>query len=291
MLTYNMDIEPGSLWLRTTPAETALAQPYYCTEAGLFYGREHFNTSRSNKEVYLLFYTLEGSGVIKQNGQEVHLKKHEALLINCRTPQSYCTDPDTGRWVHYWVHFDGSGVQGMFDIINPGQKLTPVHLSKDSASSQLDVILRNLESEITESIVRDSFAIHSLLFLMAEEQLSSRQSDSSNRDRILRVASYLKSHYAEPLDTDLLTKKAGMSRSYLIALFRQYIGTTPYNYLLSCRITAAKEMLELTDLPVGEIALRTGFESQSNFSVRFQKMTGETPAGYRKNAINQTQPR
>lgn len=38
MLTYNMDVEERSVWLRATPNNAVLAQPFYATEAGLFYG-------------------------------------------------------------------------------------------------------------------------------------------------------------------------------------------------------------------------------------------------------------
>ena len=55
MLTYNMDVEERSTWLRATPGAAALAQPFYCTEAGNFYGRAHFATARTDKESYLLF--------------------------------------------------------------------------------------------------------------------------------------------------------------------------------------------------------------------------------------------
>ena len=58
MLTYNMDVTPESVWKRTTPSEAELAQPYYCTEAGVFYAQQHFSTARTDKESYILFYTL-----------------------------------------------------------------------------------------------------------------------------------------------------------------------------------------------------------------------------------------
>ena len=48
MLTYNMDVTPESVWKRTTPSEAELAQPYYCTEAGVFYARQHFSTARTS---------------------------------------------------------------------------------------------------------------------------------------------------------------------------------------------------------------------------------------------------
>ncbi|MCO7108981.1 hypothetical protein NIA69_07010 [Gemmiger formicilis] len=36
---------------------------------------------------------MSGSGLIEQNDQRVELPAGSALLLNCRTPQSYCTAP------------------------------------------------------------------------------------------------------------------------------------------------------------------------------------------------------
>ena len=55
MLTCNMDVEERSVWLRATPGAAAMAQPFYCTEAGNFYGRAHFATARTDKDSYILF--------------------------------------------------------------------------------------------------------------------------------------------------------------------------------------------------------------------------------------------
>ena len=74
MLTYNMDVTPESVWKRTTPSEAELAQPYYCTEAGVFYAQQHFSTARTDKESYILFYTLRGAGLIEQDGNHVTLR-------------------------------------------------------------------------------------------------------------------------------------------------------------------------------------------------------------------------
>jgi Fe-S cluster biosynthesis and repair protein YggX len=129
MLTYNMDVTPESVWKRTTPSEAELAQPYYCTEAGVFYAQQHFSTARTDKESYLLFYTLRGAGLIEQGESHVVLSTGQALLLNCRTPQSYCTAPGQSCWHHYWVHLDGAGVAAMEPLLLPGKKLTPVQLT------------------------------------------------------------------------------------------------------------------------------------------------------------------
>ena len=130
MLTYNMDVEERSTWLRATPGAAALAQPFYCTEAGNFYGRAHFATARTDKESYLLFYTLSGSGLIEQNDQRVELPAGSALLLNCRTPQSYCTAPGQDHWHHYWAHLDGAGVANLAEVLQPQGRLSPVTVSR-----------------------------------------------------------------------------------------------------------------------------------------------------------------
>ena len=76
-----------------------------------------------------------------------------------------------------------------------------------------------------------------------------------------------------------------MSKSYFLRLFRRYMGTTPYNYLVNFRITQAKELLVLTDHSVSEIAQEVGFGDASNFSTRFAKATGQSPLQYRKSAL------
>lgn len=75
------------------PRALALAQPFYCTEAGRFYGAGSFPPPRTDKESYILFYTRRGAGLIEQNSTQVLLPEGQALLLNCRTPQSYCTAP------------------------------------------------------------------------------------------------------------------------------------------------------------------------------------------------------
>ena len=81
MLTYNMDVTPESVWKRTTPGEAELAQPYHCTEAGLFYAQQRFSTARTDKDSYILFYTLCVAGLREQHGHQVILETGQALLL------------------------------------------------------------------------------------------------------------------------------------------------------------------------------------------------------------------
>ena len=127
-------------------------------------------------------------------------------------------------------------------------------------------------------------ALHRMLALMARQLLAGDES-RSNRTLIEQAAEYIRQHYAEPLSLDSLLAQTPVSKSWFLRLFRQYMGTTPYNFLPSTRITRAKELLVLTDFSVCEIAHQVGFGDESNFSTRFTAMVGQSPQQYRKSAM------
>lgn len=287
MLTYNMDVEERSLWLRATPGAAVLAQPFYCTEAGHFYGRSRFATARTDKESYLLFYTVAGAGLIEQGVQQVELPAGSALLLNCRTPQSYCTAPGQQSWQHTWVHLDGAGVANLAETLLPQNRLTPVRVSAWEMQPLFDTIFAEWDRGTVAAQIETGLTLHRMLALMAARLLAGDAS-RSNRALIEQATGYIRAHYAEPLSLDALLAQAPVSKSWFLRLFRQYTGTTPYNFLLSTRITRAKELLVLTDFAVSEVAHQVGFGDESNFSTRFTAMVGQSPQQYRKSAM---QPR
>ncbi|MDY6006761.1 MAG: AraC family transcriptional regulator [Gemmiger sp.] len=287
MLTYNMDVEERSLWLRATPGAAVLAQPFYCTEAGHFYGRSRFATARTDKESYLLFYTVAGAGLIEQGVQQVELPAGSALLLNCRTPQSYCTAPGQQSWQHTWVHLDGAGVANLAETLLPQNRLTPVRVSAWEMQPLFDTIFAEWDRGTVAAQIETGLTLHRMLALMAARLLAGDAS-RSNRALIEQATGYIRAHYAEPLSLDALLAQTPVSKSWFLRLFRQYTGTTPYNFLLSTRITRAKELLVLTDFAVSEVAHQVGFGDESNFSTRFTAMVGQSPQQYRKSAM---QPR
>lgn len=284
MLTYNMDVEERSLWLRATPGAAVLAQPFYCTEAGHFYGRSRFATARTDKESYLLFYTVAGAGLIEQGVQQVELPAGSALLLNCRTPQSYCTAPGQQSWQHTWVHLDGAGVTNLAETLLPQNRLTPVRVSAWEMQPLFDTIFAEWDRGTVAAQIETGLTLHRMLALMAARLLAGDAS-RSNRALIEQATGYIRAHYAEPLSLDALLAQTPVSKSWFLRLFRQYTGTTPYNFLLSTRITRAKELLVLTDFAVSEIAHQVGFGDESNFSTRFTAMVGQSPQQYRKSAM------
>ena len=102
-------------------------------------------------------------------------------------------------------------------------------------------------------------------------------------DRMIRDAChYMDRHFTENCT---LTRVAGhlhISTGYLHTSFLRSTGCTPYEYVTQKRIDKAKKMILMGEASMAQIALETGFCSQSHFGSVFKKATGLTPAQYKK---------
>ncbi|REC95067.1 AraC family transcriptional regulator [Kushneria indalinina] len=110
-----------------------------------------------------------------------------------------------------------------------------------------------------------------------------RTSPSVGRpDALLRRAcDYIRAHLEEELSLERISAAAHLSRYHFLRLFRAQFGMTPHQYVISCRIDAARGALEAGATP-GEAALRYGFADHSHFNRRFKRIHGVTPFHYQR---------
>lgn len=85
-----------------------------------------------------------------------------------------------------------------------------------------------------------------------------------------------------PLTVDDLAARANVSPRTLARRFTDQLGVSPGRWLLQQRITAARTLLEETELTVETIAIRAGLSSAANLRRRFRAMVNTTPAAYRR---------
>lgn len=102
--------------------------------------------------------------------------------------------------------------------------------------------------------------------------------------RIKAVLAYIEKNYASPLRLEELAKQADMTPNHLCKCFKAVTGTTPFAYLIGCRLSKAQYALKTTDLPVTGIALDCGFNDISYFIRLFRETYGITPKQFRKTA-------
>jgi AraC family transcriptional regulator len=100
--------------------------------------------------------------------------------------------------------------------------------------------------------------------------------------RLKRVQALVDEHLAEPISLPQLAAAAGLSRMHFAAQFRAATGYRPHEYLTCRRIELAKSMLSSTQAPLAEVAFSVGFQAQAHFSTVFKRLTGQTPARWRR---------
>ncbi|MER5666200.1 GlxA family transcriptional regulator [Streptomyces mirabilis] len=89
-------------------------------------------------------------------------------------------------------------------------------------------------------------------------------------------------HLEETLTLDTLAHHARVSTRTLVRMWRQETGVTPHQWLLTARVNHARELLEVTDLGVEQIATQSGLGTGTNLRARFRDALGTTPTAYRR---------
>lgn len=75
-----------------------------------------------------------------------------------------------------------------------------------------------------------------------------------------------------------------MNRTYLSEFINTTYGCTFYQFVTRYRIEEAKRIMNESSEPkMADVAIRSGFSSQSAFSKIFSKETGHTPLDWCKN--------
>lgn len=106
-------------------------------------------------------------------------------------------------------------------------------------------------------------------------------SDKRTDTRLKEVMDYIDNHLDSIIELDTLADMAGMSKAYLIRIFKKDHGLTPLAYMNRRRMEKAQLMLLTTDLPVKDIAYELGFTDSSYFNRIFKQHIGCTPQAYR----------
>jgi len=92
---------------------------------------------------------------------------------------------------------------------------------------------------------------------------------------------YIDEHY---MDVDISVQKVadslGISGGHLSHLFRKETNFTMMNYVVNCRIRAAKNLLKDYHHKVYEVAEKVGYKDITYFSAIFKKHVGVSPSEY-----------
>ncbi|WP_315118262.1 AraC family transcriptional regulator [uncultured Clostridium sp.] len=103
--------------------------------------------------------------------------------------------------------------------------------------------------------------------------------------RIKEMLSYIHENYKEKITLEDMAKAVNISRSECCRFFKRMIKLTPFEYLISYRISQSILLLKKSNLSITEIAYEVGFGSVSYYIEKFRKHTDYTPKEFRSYCI------
>ncbi|MDR2622200.1 MAG: AraC family transcriptional regulator, partial [Dysgonamonadaceae bacterium] len=107
-------------------------------------------------------------------------------------------------------------------------------------------------------------------------------STSKDLDLLLHAKAIIRQEYLNPPSLHHLALMVGTNECKLKNGFKKLFGTTVFGYLFDYRMDLACKYLLDSDKTIQDIALLTGYEHHSHFSMAFKRKFCISPQAYRQ---------
>lgn len=179
-----------------------------------------------------------------------------------------------------------------FKIMFPEVKLKPEALitehsgiyTSGGATSYMNMLLYLVEKYCG----RDVSLWASKIFLVdlnpgKQDQFVIFNRQKNHADQQIRKAQeYIEAHFDKPLSISALANYVQVSRRSFVRRFKKATRNTPLQYIQRVKIEAAKQALEQSNATISRVMSDVGYQDEKSFRNLFKKLTGITPAEYRR---------
>lgn len=244
-----------------------------------------FGPARRNH--YVFHYIISGCGTLMADDAEgrtntFQLRAGQGFMLFPGQVNTYIADSER-PWEYTWAEFDGLRASEVVE--RAGLSLDrPVY---DAGSRELSALMMNELLYISGHSSVEPFHLIGHLYLFLDYFMRSSASARSSRSGrlcdlyIKEAVSFIEENYSRNIGVEDIARHCNLNRSYFSRIFSEGVGRSPQEFLISYRMTKASELLRLTDLTIGEISSKVGYESQLHFSRAFRSVYGVSPRGWR----------
>jgi AraC family transcriptional regulator len=173
--------------------------------------------------------------------------------------------------------------------LSRGLRQLPLQAVVNGDDEVIGALLRSLRSELAAGRRPDTVYVEHLAALAllriagpGPDPAGERSLGKLDQKSLGSVLEYIDANLASDIRLSRLAALLGLPTDGFVRRFRATMGQPPYRYVLRRRVERGAALLRATDTSISEVALTTGFSSQSHFTSAFKRLTGTTPSAYRR---------
>lgn len=237
---------------------------------------EHRVIREKGRNDYHILYVVHGECFVWYNDKEYKLESGDYIIYFPHEKQQY-RYTGINDTLTYWIHFTGTAVEEIF---------TEAHLKSGVYFAP--------ENKSAEACFRKIITFHSLqkyelqanaylLSLICALSLGENEKYTSEYpEYLIDAIKYINLNWQKQISISHLAEMACLSKSRFLHSFKDNVGISAYNYIMSIKIEKAKELLLSTDMNISAVSETVGYSDSLYFSRIFKKYTGVSPREYRK---------
>lgn len=230
---------------------------------------------------YHILYVAEGRCYITLDDKEEIVNSGSVIVYLPYQKQQY-QFYKKDKSISYYIHFSGNVCEQLMKDLELTDK-NIYYIGKSMTLEKLfDYLVEEFQLKQKYSKYRLQGLLLEILTLIAKKNSSIINGGPITNEKFNEICREMHKNYSKNISIKEYANMCNLSESRFSHVFTNIIGTSPKQYLLICKIDAAKELLIDSDLSILQISENIGFADQNYFSRIFKKYTGLSPSEYRK---------
>ncbi len=259
--------------------------PITVTEIGHCYANKDFFLERVDGNYYSIVITVSGQGKLHYKNEDFIINKKCSFMLNTSFYHRIETCGDD--WEFYYFDVSGPAMEEYCLLCEELGTAVGMPEKQGELILLVEKCVKLIKEKKHYRDIQLSLAVTDIITKLLMSNIKNIEMSASEKYQIVKDAvDYINDHYSQDIGVDEISKHASLSKYYFIKLFKNHTGLTPYEYLLNKRITESKVLLRETELPMDQIAIKTGFSEATAFSRCFRRYTGLTPIAFRKTSMD-----
>lgn len=206
--------------------------------------------------------------------------------------ETHCTNPEcTDEYVRNKLFISGEYMQTLAAAAGISDVVKELFLDGGGTSCSLDfgvaeivdALFRNIRSlYVSDSDMKIPLISSDIIRLVATIHCNKKDNVYKGNRIIDETIAYINDNISEKITIDEICEALHVNKYYLCHLFKKITDMSIFEYIRERRLSIARKLLiSDVELPISEVAMRSGFSSFSYFNQTFKKINGVTPGDYR----------